>query len=59
MNSNEKNEATLDKFRRGWEEELKNNSPNSSTSSEMEKRVGSFYFTLFIFTIYFNPLVGV
>ncbi|CAO1443221.1 unnamed protein product [Diamesa tonsa] len=43
MNSNEKNEATLDKFRRGWEEELKNNSPNSSTSSEMEKRASEFF----------------
>lgn len=43
MNSNESKEDSLEKFRRGWEEELKNNSSNSSTSSEIEKRVGSLF----------------
>lgn len=56
MSSNENKEDTLDKFRRGWEEELKTNSPIISTSSEIEKRVGSFYLHIFLYTIYFFQL---
>lgn len=38
MNSDESKEELLENFRRGWEEELKNNS--LSSSSEVEERVG-------------------